>query len=342
MSSELVVQKHNREVSFLEVATGLELCIIDSKQSLTGLESQRFRNPPQKPNAPQKKNPQSSEYNHMRSKKLSSPMAPDHRFDNDVSEGAKIGLAVALGVVGFVVGIVFIFPDGFLEVFIPALVGAFLGGVLIPFLISSGRKSRNAKISATLTEKYQQDCARVEEHNREVDRKIDKSIEDDYNEAMRNYMQNILPSWEREADAHKREELAWTNEHNKQIAEFKDNLATAEYQLQMLYASDRIIPRPYQYPEAVCYLYDFLKSSPDEYDIKFALERVDAAEIKRMMSAIIQNQRQQILATIIASIRQEQQLSRVADPSIRIEVSENENALQKSRDFLEKLRIVAE
>jgi hypothetical protein len=89
---------------------------------------------------------------------------------------------------------------------------------------------------------------------------------------------------------------------NLNILNRKLNDATEK--LDSLYKETRMLPKPYQYPETVFYLYDFLSSSSDEYDIKYALERVDLNEIKQMMAETLQNQSRQmrLFGTLLAAI----------------------------------------
>jgi hypothetical protein len=67
-------------------------------------------------------------------------------------------------------------------------------------------------------------------------------------------------------------------------------LNKVETALNTLYNSERIIPLPYRNREMVCYLYEFMSTSGDDFDIKFALERADISEIKRSFAQVIQNQ----------------------------------------------------
>ena len=95
------------------------------------------------------------------------------------------------------------------------------------------------------------------------------------------------------------ERNSWNAENQRNIHEYQRVIAEAVNKRDSLYDSERIIPLPYRYAEAVCYLYDFLSTSPDEFDMKFALERQDHAQIRQMMGAIISNQSRQLaLATI--------------------------------------------
>jgi hypothetical protein len=72
-------------------------------------------------------------------------------------------------------------------------------------------------------------------------------------------------------------------------------ISDSKKKLNDLYSGSTIIPKPYRNIESVCYLYDFMSTSGDEYDVKFALERVDFADIKNYMKDILQSQRNLLL-----------------------------------------------
>lgn len=107
---------------------------------------------------------------------------------------------------------------------------------------------------------------------------------------------------------------AWHADKERRVSEYQRVIEEATVKLNALYAAEKIIPLPYRYADAICYLYDFLSTSPDEYDIRFALERADQAEIKRLMGTIIQNQSQQILLTTIQTM----ELERLHDDNVGI------------------------
>ncbi|HCC35831.1 MAG TPA: hypothetical protein DEQ02_09485 [Ruminococcaceae bacterium] len=100
---------------------------------------------------------------------------------------------------------------------------------------------------------------------------------------------------------------SWLEVQNGNIQIITETLNDAQKKRDNLYAVTRLLPKPYQYPEAVFYLYEFLSSSSEDYDIRYALERVDANEMKRMMVAVIQNQQRQaqLFNVIMSSIRAE-------------------------------------
>jgi len=100
---------------------------------------------------------------------------------------------------------------------------------------------------------------------------------------------------------------AWLAVQNDNLQTLVTALEETQEQLAALYGGTRILPKPYQYPEAVLYLYEFLSSSSDDYDIKYALERVDANEMKRLMATLIQNQSRQaqLMASILSSVQTE-------------------------------------
>jgi hypothetical protein len=110
-------------------------------------------------------------------------------------------------------------------------------------------------------------------------------------------------------------------------------LNEASKKLKSLFDTTRMLPKPYQYPEAVFYLYDFLSTSSDEYDIKYALGRVDVNEMKQMMAAIIQNQRKQafLLGTILMSIAERLEQVGAVDAGL---LPDSEASLQDSQYFL--------
>jgi|GEM_PF-6936497 hypothetical protein len=104
------------------------------------------------------------------------------------------------------------------------------------------------------------------------------------------------------------EKTNWLENKQANIQFLNQGITQAQQELSNLYNSALLLPKPYQYVEAVCYLYDFLSTSSDDYDIKYALERCDFAEMKKMMRQIIDNQGQQILLdTIAVAQRQTQQ-----------------------------------
>jgi len=130
-----------------------------------------------------------------------------------------------------------------------------------------------------------------------------------YEQQMAEYERNCRAHGQRTAEL----QNSWQAIKNGNIQTLTAALNDAQQQLENLYASTRILPKPYQYPEAVFYLYEFLSSSSDDYDIKYALERVDANEMKRLMAAMIQNQSRQaqLMASIMTSVKNE--LSRLGD-----------------------------
>jgi hypothetical protein len=119
------------------------------------------------------------------------------------------------------------------------------------------------------------------------------------------------------------------------ICTLKALLEDATDKLETLYFVTKMLPKPYQYPEAVFYLYDFLSTSSDEYDIKYALERVDANEMKRMMSELIQNQRKQaaLLEGILSTVEEISESIGGADEE---QLSDSEQSIRESAEFLVK------
>lgn len=117
--------------------------------------------------------------------------------------------------------------------------------------------------------------------------------------------QRELAQYEADRERWNTDVNAWHADKEHQISECQRAIDEATVKLNALYAAEKIIPLPYRYAEAICYLYDFLSTSSDEYDIRFALERADQAEIKRLMGTIIQNQSQQILLATIQTMELE-------------------------------------
>jgi hypothetical protein len=152
----------------------------------------------------------------------------------------------------------------------------------------------------------------------------------DYREELKTYNKQLANS-----------ENAFQDVRAENIQILNTILCDASEKLESLYSVTKMLPGPYQYPEAVFYLYDFLSSSSDEYDIKYALERVDANEIKRLMTELIQNQQRQMLlfGTILASI--DAKLESIVGTDEEA-LSDSEQSLQDSQQFLLKNADIAE
>jgi hypothetical protein len=187
--------------------------------------------------------------------------------------------------------------------------------------------------------------SRVHKHNetvRALHNQAESRAQEEYESQKRAYSKQLkqyqskLKEFHRAMDAYnqqfQKQKNIFLDIRKQNIDMLKAVLGEAMLKLERLYATARMLPKPYQYPEAVFYLYDFLSTSSDEYDIKYALERVDANEMKRMMAEIIQNKNKQdfLLGTLLLSIASElERIGKAAVPG-----SDAEKSLQDSRCFI--------
>jgi len=145
----------------------------------------------------------------------------------------------------------------------------------------------------------------------------------------------------RKMEEYKAEYAAWKKAKDVDHPEFvrtvlvpaqeklQQGMDEARQALKALYTAARLLPQPYQYAEAVCYLYDFLSTAPDDYDIKYALERLDFAEMKQQMTRMIQNQGKMLLMQSIQIAQQAE-----ANAELRSIQRTQNDMLSDSRQFL--------
>ncbi|MDR0884101.1 MAG: hypothetical protein LBN05_05815 [Oscillospiraceae bacterium] len=190
---------------------------------------------------------------------------------------------------------------------------------------------RFERINREAAERYAQQC-----------RDYDRAVQE-YEQAMHEY-QIAQSAYELQAHEQDTKQAAfqqeWLAVRDANVQTLTTGLKQAQEQLETLYSSTRILPKPYQYPEAVFYLYDFLSTSSDDYDIKYALARVDANEMKRLMAAVIQNQAKQaqMLAAVTGNIARElralgESMDSLADTASQ-QLSVAEASLRDSQNFL--------
>ena len=320
--------KHEEEVRFLEAAAGLELTIMDLQGEKAQQERLSFQrtggSSPQAPTAPQSQEPER-------------PIAPPEK----VLYRAKLSkYASALNPID--------------KTAFSKEKGMFRGKVNAGWNLDRDNYSSNPMFQDCILESNPFVFSRmVPTHNENVKIRCERKNAEaraKYESDMRTYEQNLAAYRQRKAEYDR--ELTTYNQQMEQrentwLAVQKTNLQTltttldaAQEQLAALYTGARILPKPYQYPEAVLYLYEFLSSSSDDYDIKYALERVDANEMKRLMAALIQDQSRQarIMTSIMSSVQLElgrlgntvQQQQAIAQQQLSV----SEQSLQDSQRFL--------
>jgi|GEM_PF-4571051 len=248
------------------------------------------------------------------------------------------------GIKSFIVGACGILAlFGLTKPFLVILPTYYFIGIITGFAVSV---KNNSSVQGTYESEYNNYKKQLKEWERvkaEVDRKKDiyRNKLDEYESNNRNDNENYknqLIKYEKDKEQWHNDFNAWGIEKNHKVAEYNNVLEEAKKNLNALYASEKIIPKPYRYAQAVCYLYDFLSEASDEYDIKYALSRLDTSEIKNMLGTIMKNQQNQILL----SIKQIEQLHTLHNDNINTQSAIYESgeritgSIQNMRDSLSK------
>jgi len=177
--------------------------------------------------------------------------------------------------------------------------GDFLGGWIILLFVGIFFFSLLSKIILGFvnTSKMNQKATN-DWQNKDIEyRKQWKIYEQNFDAAIQNYY--------RDSSIYDTAKRNWLIQKATDIKALTVGKNQAEQKLQELYISERLLPKPYQNAESVWYLYDFLSTASDDYDIKYALERVDFNDMKRLMGQMIVNQARQIVLETIANAQRE-------------------------------------
>jgi len=114
------------------------------------------------------------------------------------------------------------------------------------------------------TPEYQQQCAAIDEAYRQRD----AAAQEQYQEALKQYHETILPAYEKELEE-------WTKKHNEEVTAFKAELDKLEKELAAHYEATKIVPVQYRRINALQYIYDAMRSS--NYSIAEAINSYEQA-----------------------------------------------------------------
>ena len=197
--------------------------------------------------------------------------------------------------------------------------GCIVIGICVKGLAEKRAKAKEDQIRNSAG--YQEQCAEVDERNRQRQQKVNLEEEKRHKAAVQNYESVVLPKYEKELKTYETVNLpAW----KKEDANIRNAISETEATLREVYEQN-VIPGKYRNLGALTFIASFMGTS--NYDLKFAIERYDN-EIDQLI-AYEQLNATRAVAALLNNVLQEQQYTNYLQTQT-IDMLESGNRLLKN------------